>query len=153
MSGKVAFFAPDMGIVPSSVCPPTILIRSIAVPLPNDPVSRGATAPLDCGKNRKMAVFRPQPSAVCLGFVALVAALRLGHRRRVRLVGAVTRLSLAAPEVVAKCRSQPLLPRRRMLCFGARRHPTGRALTSRSSNPPTSEHILARDTRHAKADS
>jgi hypothetical protein len=96
-------------------------------------------------------LFRPQPSAVCLGFVARVAALRLGHSGRVRVMSAATRLRLTPSEVVAKCRAQPLLARRLMLCFGGRCH--GSTLNVPRQIRPSPKSILARDTRHPKAHS
>src|SRR5215831_6569588 len=96
INGKVAFLAPEIGIVPLSLCPPQMRMRSMP-PLPMS----GKPAPQ--GRQRALAfLFMPGNSGGIVG---------LGGVRRARADRAGFRLGLATLEILPQRRAQtPLLP-------------------------------------------
>src|SRR5918998_6427622 len=86
--GRAAFFAPEIGITPLSGAPPRITIRSI----PKAPCAGWS---------------RPNRVPLVFGRIALI---RGGLRRPGSVVPAITRLRLAALQVLPECRLEPLGP-------------------------------------------
>src|SRR5215813_1081759 len=95
INGKVAFLAPEIGIVPLSLCPPQMRMRS----MPPLPVSGKRAA----RRQRALALlFMPGNSGGIVG---------LGGVRRARADRAGLRLGLATLEILPQRRAQtPLLP-------------------------------------------
>src|SRR5215468_7780097 len=96
INGKVAFLAPEIGIVPLSLCPPQMRMRSMP-PLPRVRQTRAAR------RQRALAfLFMPGNSGGIVG---------LGGVRRARADRAGLRLGLATLEILPQRRAQtPLLP-------------------------------------------
>src|SRR5215472_2422727 len=96
INGKVAFLAPEIGIVPLSLCPPQMRMRSMPpLPMSGKHAPQGASAPL-------ALLFMPGNSGGIVG---------LGGVRRARADRAGLGLGLATLEILPQRRAQtPLLP-------------------------------------------